>query len=254
LTKTLEVQSPLENASDKMKTLSQHEQTLQKVLSERFHLHQPENADFSQWVTALIKQTGVWRWLQPILLGEQLVCEPIVNDIKENGSEKDQQILELLHLDSIMTHWEPLVGQAFDSNDQFFAYLRDLDGGNWLNGLLSAHDVLHSYFHDEKSFKLLSQHLSNVSGILLAMFVEMGITFKNPKILEEVPSYVLGTNYVYTPSPRLKALVKPQVQKMLKEMDKAFVVNVERYGFVTADNPNAAAEVRVFVSSPVEWE
>ncbi|RKZ84354.1 MAG: hypothetical protein DRR19_17855, partial [Candidatus Parabeggiatoa sp. nov. 1] len=238
------------------KMLTQYEQAAQNVLTERFRLIKPENQDFLHWTTVLQEQTGVWRWLQPALLGEVLVCEPIVNHIGENSTQKSQKMLELLHINNIMKHWGPLVAQVFESDEELWGDLRDIDGGNWLNQVLRADDVLQTYFPAEKTFGLLSQHLSNVNGLLRAAFVEMGITFLNPKILEAVPSYIpqkTGLNYVYTPSPLLKELVKPQVQKRLKEVPQC-VVDVERYGFGTTSNPNAASNVRVFVSSPAEWK
>jgi len=87
----------------------------------------------------------------------------------------------------------------------------------------------------------------------------MGITIMKPEILKEVPSYVpqnRGKNYVYQTPDILKTLVKPQVQKMLREGKSNFVVDIERYGFFTKNHPEskAKADVRVFVCSPAEWE
>jgi hypothetical protein len=129
------------------------------------------------------------------------------------------------------------------------------------NLTIRADDVLKTYFPEEKSFKLLSQHLSNVNGILRAALLEMGITkILAPKLLEKVPNYVptkKDKNQLYTPNPLLKELVKEKVQNRLKEIPQ-FVVDVQRYGFCTADNPDAAedaaADVQVFVSHPSEWE
>ncbi|RKZ84355.1 MAG: hypothetical protein DRR19_17860 [Candidatus Parabeggiatoa sp. nov. 1] len=246
----------LTEANEQIQTLCQSEQALRQVLRDRFWLMKPNNLKFLDWITALIEQPDVWRWLQSALSVELLVCGPIVNHIKHNGSKKEQQILELLHLDNMMKHWSLLAGQLFESNQKLWRYLHDIDGGNWLNHLLRAEDVLQTYFVEEESFTLLSSHLSIVKSNLQAAFVEMGITFLSPKILEAVPNYIPqknGINYVYTPSPILKALVKPQVQKRFKEVPQ-FVVDVERYGFGTAKNPDATADVRVFVSSPAEWE
>jgi hypothetical protein len=251
----------VEKNREKVQTISHAEQTLQSVLFKRFRLIKPKETDFAHWTTALIDQKGIWNWLQPALLGELLICEPIFSHIKKGGAKKDQDILNLLNLNSIMAYWGKLVSQQFENNDKLWEYLRDKDGSQWLNQFLRADDVLNTYFPEEKHFKLLSLHLSNVNGILRAALLEMGITkILAPKLLEKVPNYVPAKkdkNQIYTPNPLLKELVKEKVQNRLKEMPQ-FVVDVQRYGFCTADNPDAAADaaanVQVFVSHPSEWE
>lgn len=233
-----------------IKRLTQNEQSLQHLLFERFRLLKPENSEFSYWTRTIIEQQGVWRWLQPSLLGELLVCEPIVNAIKEKGFEKDQQILALLHLDNIITHWQVLVAKIYDSNEALWESLRGINEGDWLNQLLRANDILKSYFPDEKHLKLLSQHLSNVNHILRSAFVEMGISFISPKIFEPVDK---NMKRLYTPDSLLKALVKTQIQERLKTSEE-FIVDVERYGFGVDGNPAAAAaDVCVVVSRLSEW-
>jgi hypothetical protein len=150
-----------------------------------------------------------------------------------------------------MEHWAILVGQLFKSDDELWTYLRERDGGKWLNQLLRADDVLQAYFPDEESFKRLSQHLSNVNGILRAAFVEMEIEFYGPKILEEVPSYVPAGRYepnrVYMPNDRLKELVKQQVLEKYNQGARDFVVDIETYGF------GSATQVRVLVFGSSDW-
>jgi len=235
------------------------ETTVQEFLSERFLLNKPaEPAQFLPWITTLQEQLGVWRWLQPALIGEWLVCQSIVDGLKQNGNDNDRQIAELLDLNNIMKHWADLVGQTFSSDPALWTYLRDKDGGNWLNQLLRADDILQSYFPTAKNFKRLSQHLSLVNQSLLsAAFNEMEITLLKPKILQDVPSYVpkiRNTNYIYQTPELLKMLVKPLILKMIRDGKSNFVVDIERYGFVTSDNPKAANDVRVFVCNPSEWE
>jgi hypothetical protein len=183
------------------------------------------------------------------LLTEMKNCEPIVKHIKDNGTKQDQQIYELLYMDSIMEHWTTLVGQTFESNKELWTYLRDRDGGNWLNQLLRADDVLQTYFPNKESFKLLSQHLSIVNDILQAAFPKMGIKFYGPKILEKVPSYVptKDPNYKYVPDPLLKSLVEQQVLEKYRQGVRDFVVDVETYGFGSAN------QVRVLVFGASEW-
>ena len=245
------LEQALKETLNEIKRLSQNEQSLQHLLFERFRILKPENSDLSSWSRAVIEQQGVWRWLQPSLLGELLVCEPIVKAIKEKGFEKDQQILALLHFDNIIKHWQILMTKIYDSNETLWEGLRGLDDGDWLNQLLRANDVLKSYFAAEKHFKLLSQHLSNVNHILRSAFVEMGISFISPKIFEPFDK---NMKRLYTPDSLLKALVKTQIQEKLKIHDE-FIVDIERYGFGIDGNPDAAtAEVCVVVSRLSEWE
>jgi hypothetical protein len=252
-----QVEQTLGKTKKEVQVLSHAEQTLQNVLFKRFRLIKPKEMDFTFWTTALIEQPNVWRWLQPALLGELLICEAIFNSIKTQDIKKDQDILNLLNFDSIMKHWRNFVGQLFETNDQLWVYLRDIDSSLWLTHNLRADDVLKTYFPEEKSFELLSRHLSNVNGILQAALQEMGITkILAPKLLEAVPNYVPAKkdiNMLYAPNALLRALVTEKVQTRLKEMSQ-FVVDVQKYGFCTADNPDAAGEVQVFVSNPSEWE
>jgi len=222
--------------------LTQNEQSLQLLLFERFRLLKPEDSEFSYWTRTVIEQEGVWRWLQPSLLGELLVCEPIVNAIKEKGFEKDQQILALLHLDNIIKQWQILITKVYESNEALWENLRNIENGKWLNQLLRADDVLKSYFPEEKHLKLLSQHLSNVNQILRSAFVEMGISFINPKIFEPVENQ--NINRLYT----LDTLLKNQIQDKLNTNEE-FIVDIESYGFGIDGNPEAAiAEVCVIVN------
>jgi hypothetical protein len=251
------VEVTLTETKQEVETLSHAEKTLQEVLFKRFRLFKPEEMDFTHWTTALIGQKGSWLWLQPTLLGELLICELIFNPIKKQGAKRDQDILNLLNLDSIMKHWRKLVAQLFETNDKLWVHLHDIDNRQWLTQLLRADDVLKTYFPEEKSFDLLSQHLSNVNGILRAALIEMGVTkILAPKLLEAVPNYVPAEkdrNQIYTPNSLLRELVKEKVQNKIKEMPQ-IVVDVQRYGFCTADNPNDAGNVQVFVSNPSEWE
>jgi len=214
-------------------------------------LVKPENIDFSHWTTALIEQQGTWRWAQLTLVGELLACETSVKQIKEQGDKKAHDILATLELDKPLEQWNTLVGHLFESDTQLWKALRDTDGGKWLNRLLRASDLLQAYFKQEQQFGLLSQHLSNVSGILQAVCAEMDVQLIKPQLLEKVPDDIPENNYRYTPYKLFKTLVKPQVLEKLKTVPK-FVVDIETYGFVTADNPKP--DVRVFVSSPAEWE
>ena len=234
------------------------EKNLENELFDRFRLIKPKEMNFTRWTTALAEQPSVWRWLQPALLGELLICDSIFKGIQKLGAKakKDQDILNLLNLDSIMAHWRTLVGKLFERNEKPWGYIYSIDSEQWLNQLLRADDILETYFREEKNFKLLSQHLSNVTGILRAALQEMEVTILAPKILEAVPEYVpanKNTNLTYTPKDLLKGLVKEKVQNKFKEMSQ-FVVDVERYGFRTADHPDAAGDVHVFVYNPSDWE
>ncbi len=234
-----------------LETLTENQQTLQNVLHGRFRLVKPENIDFSHWTTALIEQQGTWRWAQPALLAELLACETSLKQIKEQGDKKARNILTLLELDNLLKHWNTLVAHFFDSDTELWQHLYRLDNGKWLNRLLRASDLLQTYFKQEQPFHLLSQHLSNVAGILQAIFSEMGVQLIKPQLLEKVPDDVPEKYYNYQPHPILKQLVKSQVLEKLKTVPK-FVVDIDTYGFITADNPKP--DVRVFVGSPAEWE
>jgi len=83
------------------------------------------------------------------------------------------------------------------------------------------------------------------------MFVEMGIELKKPKLLAEVPDYVPESHCRDSLEPTLKKLIESQIQERTKT-EPRLVVDIETYGFVTADNPNA--EVRVVISTPEESE
>jgi hypothetical protein len=242
-------QTAVATAQTELQTVT--EKTLQNLLHGRFRLVKPKGTDFSDWTTALIEQQGTWRWAQPALLAELLACETQVNRIKKQGDEKAQNILALLALDNLLKHWNTLVAQRFDSDTELWQHLNRLDNGKWLHRLLRASDLLQTYFKQEQPLHLLTQHLSNVAGILQALFSEIGVQLLKPQLLEKVPDDVPEKYYIYQPHPILKQLVKPQVLEKLKTVPK-FVVDIERYGFVTDDTPKA--DIRVFVSSPAEWE
>ncbi|OQY53554.1 MAG: hypothetical protein B6247_14790 [Candidatus Parabeggiatoa sp. nov. 2] len=199
-----------------LETLTENQQTLQNVLHGRFRLVKPESTDFSHWTTALIEQQGTWRWAQPALLAELLACETSLKQIKEQGDKKARNILTLLELDNLLKHWNTLVAHFFDSDTELWQHLYRLDNGKWLNRLL-----------------------------------EMGVQLIKPQLLEKVPDDVPEKYYNYQPHPILKQLVKSQVLEKLKTVPK-FVVDIDTYGFITADNPKP--DVRVFVGSPAEWE
>lgn len=227
-------------------------------LSQKIQRLEPEKTRLEQsWE---IEQRGIWRWAKLALAGELFACKTHFKQIKESGIDKNHKesgidknhkILELLELDNILERLDHLVGKIFESDFELWQFLRGIDSGKWLNQLLRADDLLQAYFFNESQFHLLSQHLSNVSGILQTVFLEKGVKLIKPKLLEPVPNYILEKHYVYKPQHILKELVKPQVQERLKKVSR-FVVDIETYGFVTTDN--SSADVRVFVSSLVEWE
>jgi len=245
-------ENALTDAQREIETLTNNKQVLQEVLRERFRLIKPETTDFSHWMTDMKNQPGIWRWLQPAFVGELLACETIINDISVNGTKNDQEILELSYLDTLLKDWDILVSKLFKSDTELWTYLRDIDGGKWLNHLLRADDLLQTYFPGEPKLTLLSEQLSNVTGLLRAMFKEHGVEFRQPKLLEEVPDYIpqksrMPGNF----HPNLRALVKQQVQERAHQTKSQFLVDIEMYGFVTAENPNA--DVRVWVYNPSEW-
>jgi len=242
-------QPELENAQNQIKTLQENQQTLKNLLTKRFRLVQPGTTELSDWTAALMEQPETWYWAQPALLGELLACEAQVNQIKEQ--QKNHEMVELLELDNLLWQWNILVGELFDSDSQLWTVLRETGSGKWLNQLLRANDLLQTYFQEHSQLTLLSKHLSNVSGILEAMFVEMGIELKKPKLLAEVPDYVPESHCRDSLEPTLKKLIESQIQERTKT-EPRLVVDIETYGFVTADNPNA--EVRVVISTPEESE
>ena len=192
------------------------------------------------------EQQGVWRWLQPALLGELSACEQIVKVVKDKDNDKDRKILELLHIDDLMQHWVPLVEKSYASNNELWKALKGVNRGFWLNRLLRANDLLQCYFPED--LKQLSQHLSNINGILRAAFVEMEIKFISPKILELVPSYI--TNKANINYNNYEPLLVELVNTSAKKLQGKVVVDIESYGF----GENAETEVRVFAYNPSSWK
>ncbi len=192
------------------------------------------------------EQQGVWRWLQPALLGELSACEQIVKVVKDKDNDKDRKILELLHIDDLMQHWVPLVEKSYASNNELWKALKGVNRGFWLNRLLRANDLLQCYFPED--LKQLSQHLSNINGILRAAFVEMEIKFISPKILELVPSYI--TNKANINYNNYEPLLVELVNTSAKKLQGQVVVDIESYGF----GENAETEVRVFAYNPSSWK
>jgi len=226
--------------------LEQSEQSTQEFLSQRFRISKPDEISFLDWINAVKEQQGVWRWLQPALLGELSACEQIVEVIKDN--DKDNKILKLLYIDDLMLHWVPLVEKYYDSNEQLWKALLGVSD-LWLHRLLRASDLLQSYFTEE--LKPLPQHFSNINGILRAAFVEMGINFLSPKILDVVPNYIQPNPNQYEPNPELVELVKPIVLAKSEQLKNVrFVVDIKSYGF----GEKAENQVQVVVYSSSEWE
>ncbi len=126
------------------KTKREREQ-LQTVLSQRFHLTQPEDKAFSEWTEALLNQQGTWIWLQPKSIeGFFSSKKSVVSQIKENISlvcEDMQNIPDvseqpLLRLEEeISKDWNNLLNNPFQSLDDMCKQLATLTD-KWLNTLL----------------------------------------------------------------------------------------------------------------------
>jgi hypothetical protein len=126
------------------KTQREREQ-LQTVLSQRFHLSQPQDKAFSDWIEALLNQQGTWIWLQPKSIeGFLSNRRSVVNQIKENISLvcEDMQNLPdvseqpLLRLEEeVSKDWNHLLNKQFQSVDDMNQQLATLTD-KWLNTLL----------------------------------------------------------------------------------------------------------------------
>ena len=226
--------------------LNDSKQSTQDLLLQRFRISKPDELPFPDWINQVKEQQGVWRWLQPALLGELSACEQIVKVVKDKDNDKDRKILELLHIDDLMQHWVPLVEKSYASNNELWKALKGVNRGFWLNRLLRANDLLQCYFPED--LKQLSQHLSNINGILRAAFVEMEIKFISPKILELVPSYI--TNKANINYNNYEPLLVELVNTSAKKLQGKVVVDIESYGF----GENAETEVRVFAYNPSSWK
>jgi hypothetical protein len=117
---------------------------LLKVLSQRFHLTQPENQKFSDWTKELLNQQGTWIWLQPKSIEEFLSRSETVSEIKTRMSKvsgdmsKDIPSISeqpVLLEKELVTDWNNLLNKPFQSVEDMNQQLATLSD-KWLKTLL----------------------------------------------------------------------------------------------------------------------
>jgi hypothetical protein len=253
-------------------SLKAEQNTMQAVLSERFSPSQKELIEFS--LEGFRTQQGIWRWLQLSVIAELLACQHCVAQLKtanESFSDRKnllqnnnrvtiEEILGLLYMDDVMKYCKALVKQQFPSNDK----MRDiLLGGNWIHRLLRANDLLQTYFAEQPAFRLLSRHLANATGVLEAMFIEMGIEVKRPTLFEPMPKadkkWVVESSREAKRVLRALEFVKKRVSDRLNPNSPnhcpEFVVDIQTYGFIIkSGNKKPLSKIQVTLTNPSEWK
>ena len=224
--------------------------TLENVVKSRDNLQRQLDLQTKRIETKQTKQTHqsiAWTWLQPVLLETLIACEDIVTRITNHGTEREQKIAELLHLNSIMTHWTILGGDTFESDEQLWIDLQAINKGEWIHHLLRAHDILQNYFSSESSFQALSQHLLTVNGVFRALFVNLKIPFFSPIFLELVPGNILESQLEYAPKPLLKSLIQDKVLEKYQQGLSDFIIDITHYGF------ESNSSIKILVFKAEEW-
>ncbi len=251
---TLDFYKQHEAEKSRREALERDRDALLTMLNKRFGFLNLDPSKVSQIATTWATQPRTWSWSQTSLWQQLAICRDLLQQLRQREVAADiQEILTLLFEkdQQFLTHWETLTSQNFDSHAQMWNFLRTLDGGKWLNRLFRTTDLLHTYFTDKPQLRELAQGLTTTKGLLTLVLTEMGIRLREPpKLLENVPNDIPDKSRNYVPSPLLKKLVKSKVVEKAKTAPH-LIVDIEAYGFITAEN--LQPEIRVVVFSQAEW-
>ncbi|OQW92150.1 MAG: hypothetical protein BWK78_02555, partial [Thiotrichaceae bacterium IS1] len=227
----------------------EYEHQVQSLLSERFGLVKPGNQDFSAWIKGLTGQKGIWQWLQivfSIKLSDCLVAKQAIE------RDETRKVFEVLYLEKLLQGWRVLVDNQFSDDKEMWGRLRQLDDAQWLTRLLRAEAILQTYFAENPQWESLSKHLMAMTSLLEATLEkQMKVSILKPRLLEKVPDDLKTLQKQTQPLSVLKELIKAQIQDQAKQTSD-FVIDVEKYGFVTEDTPES--KVSVVIYNHANWQ
>jgi len=200
-------------------------------------------------------QEGTWRWLQNVLTVQYENYNKAFLNVKKLQNPECEKILELLNIQSILKHWYEFLtdNPHLESNERLMGLLEARDGGMWLSNVLRADELFKMYFSDKAELNSLITPLAITTMMLQAALKELGVEVIKPRLLESPPADLAPNARKMTTNPVLMELIHGKVMTKLSDDVPQLVVDVERYGFVTAEGTSNTA-MKVLVADLGGWE
>lgn len=260
-----EAESKLTSTKDKL-TQTQNElvevqkrqermhKSLESLMLKRFRVIKSADISIDDLLAQLTKQGGTWQWYQQVLSSQYEACANAMKQVQALNNLECNKITKLLNIDNILLHWREFITENpfFESDDKLLGRMFAINGGTWLSNVFRADDLLKTYFADIPELKPLATRLAVTAMMLEAALQELSVKVIKPELLKKPSVNLPESAYKSASNPLLMELTHKDVMSKLSDKEPQLVVDIEKYGFITPDNPKPS--MTILYADLAGWE
>ena len=239
LTQTKDELVEVKNRQDRM------HKSLESLMLKRFRVIKPEEISIDELLDKLAKQGGTWQWYQQVLSLQYEASKKAMREVQALNNPQYDKIIKLLNIDNILLHSREFVTENpyFETDDKLLGRMQAISGGTWLSKVFRADDLFKTYFSDIKELKPLANRIAVTAMMLEAALEELGVEVIKPELLQKPSVKLPESAYKSTSNPLLMELTHDKVISKLSDKEPQLVVDIDKYGFATQDNPEPSMTI-----------
>ncbi len=219
--------------------------SLESLMLKRFRVIKPEEISIDELLDKLAKQGGTWQWYQQVLSLQYEASKKAMREVQALNNPQYDKIIKLLNIDNILLHSREFVTENpyFETDDKLLGRMQAISGGTWLSKVFRADDLFKTYFSDIKELKPLANRIAVTAMMLEAALEELGVEVIKPELLQKPSVKLPESAYKSTSNPLLMELTHDKVISKLSDKEPQLVVDIDKYGFATQDNPEPSMTI-----------
>ncbi len=181
-------------------------------------------------------------------------CANAIKEVDALNNPKCYKLAKLLNIENIMLNLRYFVTEKpdFESDEKLLERMFAINGGTWLSEVLRADDLFKTYFSDIQEMKPLANSLAVIAMMLETALEELGVEVIKPELLKKPSENLPESAYKFTDNKLFIELTHDKVMSKLSEKKPRLVVDIEKYGFVSQDNPKPS--MTILYADLAEWE
>ena len=228
--------------------------SLESLMLKRFRVIKPAEISIDELLVKLTKQGGTWQWYQQVLSSQYEACKKAMKEVQALNNPQYDKILNLLNIDKILLHSREFITDNlfFETDEKLLGRMQAINGGTWLSKVLRADDLFKTYFSDIKELKPLANRIAVTAMMLEAALEEMGVEVIKPELLQKPSGKLPESAYKSASNRLLMELTHDKVISKLSDKEPKLVVDIDKYGFATQDNPNPS--MTILYADLAGWE